>query len=431
MGFEEREVVITGVGLITPLGIGLEENWERVKALKSGIAYYPRDGVPRFLQYLGRARDVDVESGVPHKLLGQMKFLNRGSFLGFIAAREAVSQSGIDMAPIQLGRRALYIASGDTTRVGYDFVYPAFKDATKGQWQELDHEALNRSTVDKVNPFFLLESINNNLFSFLSAFFEFMGPNTALASHSPYGGTALELACRSIKHGKADVALAVGCGNWITEIPLYEMEGLGILSQCRDGIRSYRPFDRKRDGFIPGEGGAALFLEAAEIAKRRGAKIWGRVKGFGNCIEFSKDQSLTVPSHVSAESIRLVLEEANCDPEDLAFICPHGSGSQKGDRSELNSIRKVWGNRSQDIPITGMKSYTGHLGAASDLVEVIFGIRATAERMVPATLHFNAADAEFTDLKIAGAHQRCDRDHFLSVSYGIGGQSSSVIIQVP
>ena len=257
-----------------------------------------------------------------------------------------------------------------------------------------------------------------------------MGPNTALASHSPYGSTALELACRSIQHGKADVALAVGCGNWITEIPLYEMEGLGIISRCRDGTRSYRPFDRKRDGFIPGEGGAALFLEASEIAIRRGAKIWGKIEGFGNCIEFSKDQSLTVPSHVTAEGIRLALEDAGCDLKDLAFICPHGSGSQKGDRSELNSIRGVWGSRSQEIPITGMKAYTGHLGAASDLGEVIFGITAIVEKMVPATLNFNTADPEFTDLQIAGDHQRCDRNHLLAVSYGIGGQSSSVIVQV-
>jgi 3-oxoacyl-[acyl-carrier-protein] synthase II len=137
----------------------------------------------------------------------------------------------------------------------------------------------NQSTVDKVNPFFLLESICNNLFSFLSAFYELMGSNTTLASHSPYGGNALELTSRSIAQGKADIGVAVGCGNWITEIPLYEMEGLGILSRCKEGIHSYRPFDRKRDGFIPGEGGAALFLEASEIAERRGAKVWGKVNG--------------------------------------------------------------------------------------------------------------------------------------------------------
>jgi len=430
MSIKEREVVITGMGLMTPLGNGTEENWENVKRMKTGIGFYPQDELPRFLQYMGKVRNFEVEKDISHKLIGQMKFLNRGSLLGFAAAREAIAQSAANVAEVPPGRRALYIASGDTTKVGYDFIYPAVKDGTRGRWLEMDFEALNRSTVDKVNPFFLLESICNNLFSFLSAFYELMGPNTTLASHSPHGGNALELACRSIRQGKADMALAVGCGNWITEIPLYEMEGLGILSRCRSGIHSYRPFDRKRDGFIPGEGGAALFMEASEIAEQRGAKILAGVKGFGNCIEFANDQSLTVPSHVSAKNMVLALEDANCDPGKLAFICPHGSGSQKGDRSELNSIREAFGGMSAEIPISGMKAYTGHLGAASDLAEVILSIRATAERMVPATLNFREADPEFADLTLSGEHCHCDQGHFLSVSYGIGGQSSSVVVEI-
>jgi 3-oxoacyl-[acyl-carrier-protein] synthase II len=161
-------------------------------------------------------------------------------------------------------------------------MYPAIRDSVDKLWQHVDQEKLNASALNKVNPFFLLESLNNNLFSFLSAVIEFMGPNTSLASLSPCGGNALELAYRSIKQNHADVALAVGYGNWITEIPLYELEGLGILSKCRHGSRSYMPFDKNRDGFIPGEGGAAMFLEAAEIAEQRGAKVLGKIKGTGN-----------------------------------------------------------------------------------------------------------------------------------------------------
>jgi 3-oxoacyl-[acyl-carrier-protein] synthase II len=431
MALKKREAVITGMGVTTPLGIGLDENWRNLKGLQTGIRYYPQDGVPMFLQYLGKVGGFEVEKDVSPRLLGQMKFLNRGSLLGFAAAREAVTQSGMEIGGIPPGRRALYIASGDTTRVGYDFMYPAVKDGTRGRWEKMDHELFNRSTVGKVNPFFLLESICNNLFSFLSACFEFMGPNTTLASHSPHGGNALELASRSIEQGHADIAMAVGCGNWITEIPLYEMDGLGILSRCRYGITSYRPFDRKRDGFIPGEGGAALFLEASEVAKKRGARIWGRPIGFGNDIEFSNDHSLTVPSRVTQRSIHLALEGSGCDLRDLSFVSPHGSGSPKGDRSELSSIQAVWGERRHEILLTGMKAYTGHLGAASDLAEVIFSIRALTEKMVPATLNFKQADPEFGDLRIRGSHGSCEGHHFLSISYGIGGQSSSVVVEVP
>jgi 3-oxoacyl-(acyl-carrier-protein) synthase len=426
----ERDVVITGMGVITPLGNTLSENWENLKALRTGISYQGNEGLPGFLQFMGKVRDDKTDNTVPHKLLGQMKFLNRGSVLGYRAAREALSQSAVSIPEIQPGRRALYIASGDTTKVGYDFLYPATKESTHGKWKSVEAEKLNRSALDKVNPFFLLESINNNLFSFLSACLEFMGTNTSLASHSPCGGNALELACRSISQGKADIAMAVGCGNWITEIPLYEMEGLGILSQCREGNRSFRPFDWRRDGFIPGEGGAALLLEPSDMAEKRGARILGKIKGFGNGIDFSHDRGISVHPQVTLGSMNSALQESSCDPGDLAFISPHGSGSQKGDRSELRSIVEVFDKHKQLIPICGMKPYTGHLGAASDIAEVIFGIKALEENIVPATLNFREPEKEFAGLRISGSHQECRKDHFLSVSYGIGGQSSSVVVQV-
>lgn len=429
MSSGQREVVITGMGLMTPLGIGVEKNWEGLQAMKTGISHYPQEGAPRFLQYMGKVHEFEADKDISHKLLGQMKFLNRGSLLGFAAAREALTQSQTDFGDIPPYRRALYIASGDMTKVGYDFMYPAVKDGSHGRWQEMDFEKLNTSCLGKVNPFFLLESILNNLFSFLSAFSEFMGPNTNLASHSPCGGNALELACRSIMFGQADIALAVGCGTWLAEIPLYELEGLGILSRCRNGIHSYRPFDRKRDGFIPGEGGAALFLEASERAQKRNAPILGEIRGFGNSEEFSNDQTISVPARVNARSISQAIEDAGCDPADLAFISPHGSGSQKGDASELRSIIEVFGERMSTIPISGMKPYTGHLAAASDIAEVILGLKALQHTMVPATLNYAQSENEFSELMISGSHQHSDKDCFLSVSYGIGGQSSCVVVQ--
>lgn len=424
-----REVVITGMGLITPLGRGVAENWENMRQMKTGLAHYPHDAAPGFLQYMGKVNDFEVDWEIPHKLQSQMKFLNRGSRLGFFAAHEALASSGTDLSIIPMGRRALYIASGDLTTVGYDFMYPAVKDGTAGSPHKMDFEKLNQSALYKVNPFFLLESIANNLFSFLSAYLEFMGSNTSLASHSPCGGNAMELAYRSISQGRADVAMAVGCGNWITEIPVYEMEGLGILSRCRDGVSSFRPFDRKRDGFIPGEGGAAVFLEEAGAAEKRGANIFARITGSGNCSEFSGDRGIGVSPRVSSRSIKLALEEAGIGMTDLAFISPHGSGSQKGDRSELNSILQT-GGKDAGVPVCGLKPYTGHLGAASDVGEIIMGVRALKEKIAPATLNFTEAEGEFKEMKISGSHQPCEKKNFLSVSYGIGGQSSSLVVQI-
>ena len=424
-----RDVVITGMGLVSPLGKDTEENWLNLKSMKTGIGHYPGNGKPVFSQYLGKVTDFEMPVDLPPKLLSQQRFINRGSLLGFGSAFEAVSQSEINLEDIPPGRRALYIASGDFTNVGYDFMYPAIKDGSNGKWQKMDFEKLNNSTLSKVDPFFLLKSIHNNLFSFLSAYYEFMGTNTSLASLSPCGGQALELAHRSIKHDYADIAMAVGCGNWITDVPIYEIEGLGVLSKCKSGANSFKPFDKSRDGFIPGEGGAAIFLEEANAAKKRGATILGKLKGFGNSVEFTPDKSLKIPLNVSTRAIESAIEEGENTLADLAFISPHGSGTQKGDRSELSSVKDVINNGDKETPICGLKSYTGHLGAASDIGEIILGLKAVSNKVVPATLNFNKSDKEFSDLNISSSHQPCSKDHFLSISYGICGQSSAVTVQ--
>jgi 3-oxoacyl-[acyl-carrier-protein] synthase II len=283
--------------------------------------------------------------------------------------------------------------------------------------------------MDKVNPFFLLESISNNLFSFLSAVFEFMGPNTSLASLSPCGAHALELACRKIRTGEAEVALAVGCGCWITEVPMYEMDGLGILSRCRRGPASFRPLDRGRDGFIPAEGGAAILVENMERAKARGARILAEIKGLGNGIEIPNGKGLSVPEQISTKSIKAALEEGGVDAGDSAFICPHGSGTRKGDRSELNSIAEILGAQKNRVPVCALKAYSGHMGAASDICEVILGIAAINEGIVPGTLNFSKTDADFDGMGISGSTREAVGRNFLSVSYGIIGQCSSVLVE--
>lgn len=425
-----REVVITGVGLTAPLGSSVKENWNNVKAMKSGIVHVPAEGLPDFLQYAGRTDRHELPEEISPRQEGQMKFLNRGAVLGFCSAWEAISSSIEKISDISPGRRALYIAAGDFTKIGSQFMYPAMRDSVDDHWQNTDQQKLNISMLNKVNPFFLLESLNNNLFSFLSAFIEFMGPNTSLASLSPCGGNAMELAYRSIKQGNADIALAVGYGSWINEIIIYELEGLGILSKCKSGAGSYKPFDRNRDGFITGEGGAAVLLEDADKAAARGARVYGKIRGFGNCTESDAENKMGVPDEVSKRNMVSTLREADCSTDDLAFIIPHGSGTRKGDRSELRSVKHVIDTDGSNIPLCGLKPYTGHMGAASDIAEVIMGINAVNDKTVPATLNFEKTEKEFMDLKISGSPQSCEKNRFLSVSYGVGGQSSSVIVEV-
>jgi len=425
-----RQVVITGIGFISPLGQTARENWENLKSHHTGIKQQPEGEQESFFKYKGTVDAPPVAEDISPKLMGQLKFLNRGALLGFHAAHEATTQTKTEIAAIPPQRRALYVASGDFSKVGYDYMHPAVRESAAANRQGVDFPKLNRSTLDKVYPFFLLESLHNNLFSFLSAYLEFMGPNTSMASLSPCGGHALELAYRSIKQNTADIALAVGYGNWITEILLFELDGLGILSKCREGIRSFRPFDKRRDGFIGGEGGAALVLEAAENVSPGGASVWGELRGFGNCIEFASPYKLSVPLNVSQRSMSAALTQAGCSIDDLAFIIPHGSGTRKGDRSEMKSMANILDGHIGDIPICGLKPYTGHLGATSDLAEVIFGLLGVREGLVPATPNFKKTENEFAGLRISNAHQSCTQKHFLSISYGLGGQSTAVVVEV-
>ncbi|MCB1858925.1 MAG: hypothetical protein KDI63_11655, partial [Gammaproteobacteria bacterium] len=290
----EKRVAITALGLVCPLGMDVETSWANFNDLTCAIGHFPQSGVPPYFEYQGRAGECNPPDDVPRQLTSQIRFLNRSSLLGLAAAREAFIHSGISDQDIPREHRAVYIGSGDFTSVGYEFMYPAMKLASDSQWSRVDQEKLNRGAIDLVNPFFLLESLNNNLFSFLTAYLGFTGPSTSLSSQSPCGSNALELAYRSIKQGRAVSALAVGCGSWLGDIPVYEMHGIGLLSGCQQGAGSYRPLSRGRDGFIPGEGGAAVLLEDHDSAIRRGATILGWISGVGNTLSTAPEHGLGV-----------------------------------------------------------------------------------------------------------------------------------------
>jgi 3-oxoacyl-[acyl-carrier-protein] synthase II len=417
------------MGLVTPLGNGVDATWQGVLEGRTGIECHEQAGRPENLQFFGRIAGLERPTDIPRSLASQVRFLNRGSKLGFEAARQAIGGADIDLSSIPRERRSLFLASGDLTMAGCEFMHPAFKDAARRSAKSPDYLALNRAVMSKVNPFFLLESICNNLFSFVSAAFEFMGPNTCLASLSPCGAHTVELAARKVCAGQADVALALGCGCWISEIPMFEMQGLGILSRCNHGAASFRPLDRARDGFIPGEGAAAILIEDGERAQARGARILAEIKGLGNCLEFPGGKGLSVPEQISKSSMLAALEEGAVDVQDLAFICPHGSGTRKGDRSELNSIAEIMGARDSAPSVCALKAYTGHMGAASDVSEIILGIVAINDGVIPGTLNFSEAERAFAGMKISSKTREAKKTHFLSVSYGIIGQCSSVLVE--
>jgi 3-oxoacyl-[acyl-carrier-protein] synthase II len=421
----QGKVAITGMGLLTPLGRGPEQSWNTLADGSNSLTRDPEGDGPEWMRWAGRVDEVELPENLPRSILSQTRFLNRGGRLGLTAAHDALTQAG-STEHSSSERRALFLATGDLTAADCESLHPATSLATNGNL--VDRKRLNRETIARVNPFFLLEGLANNPYSVLAAVFEFEGPGTTLASQSPAGAQALDLAYRSVTGGRSDLALVVGCGSWLSMVPRFEMAGLGLLSRCRDGGRSYRPFDRRRDGFIVGEGAAALVFETEDSARARGATIHATVESTSSGLEPAP--GLGVADQVTTRCMDLALEGAGLTTRSLGFVCPHGSGTRKGDGSEGASLAAIL-NGNPGLPICALKPYTGHMGAASDIAEVILGILGTSKGIVPATPNFDTGDPNFEGLSISASSQACTQPRFLSISYGLGGQSVSVVVAAP
>lgn len=424
MALESKGVAITSIGIISPLGLGLKENLEGLLNQKTGINSNCVVGSKTL--HFGRV-NLQIKPPQDKGLASQFKFLNRGGQLAFVVACETMNEQNISLIPPE--DRAFFLATGDLTNAG-EFMYSTFKVVLDQRAKDIDQRKLNKTAINKVNPFFLLESIANNPFSLISAYFELMGENTTVASLSPCGGLALELAARTIRQGRAKIALVIASGSWINPVKLFEMDGLGLLSTCKRGIYSYAPFDKKRDGFLPSEGAAALLIEDEESARQRGARIYGRVWVCKSMCDVTSDTVMTVPRAMTKKVIAHAIREAGLELDQLAFICAHGSGSVKGDRSELKSLEELFDETKTALPVCALKPYTGHMGAASDLADMILSMESLRRGLIPKTLNFTKSDREFEDIPITREAIKTDKRFFMSVSNGLGNLSVATIVEV-
>ena len=424
----ERVPAITGMGVISSLASSLEGHWQRVLQRATGIRELGGEDLPRALRYAGRVDDDALPPDTPADVLKQGRLISPGSRLGLRAVDEAVRASGLEVSKIAPERKALYIGAADYSKAGYRDFYAAFREAGVVADRVLDAERVNRATLHAVDPFFLLEGLTNNLVAFASRRYQLQGPNTTLASHSPCGAQALELAARSVLQEQADVAIVIGSCVWSPFVSLFDLDALGLLSQCREGPSSFRPFDARRDGFIAGDGAAALVLEPLGQARARNARVHGCIQGLASFTDGGDTASLGGSVETVRRALTAALEEAGIRPKELAFISPHGSGTRKGDRVELSAIAELLNGDRALLPISGMKPYTGHMGAASDIGEIALALTALKNGLVPATPNFRTPDAGFEEVEVVTEHRRVSARHVLSMSQGLGGQSMAIVV---
>lgn len=411
----KRRVVITGLGIVSPVGSTVDTAWRNVLEGKSGIGPITRFDVSAFpVRFHGPVADFNAEQYLSAKELRKMDpFMH----YGYAAAADAIKDSGIAVSEANAHRIGVIMGAGIG---GLDTIEENYRKYAETQ------------SPKRISPFFVPGSIINMISGHVSIQFKLTGPNLATVTACTTSTHAIGLAMRLIQYGDADVMIA-GAGEMATT-PL----GLGSFCQARalstrndDPQRASRPWDRERDGFVLSDGAGAVLLEEYEHAKARGAKIYAEIVGFG----MSGDaHHMTAPPE-DGEGARLAmanaLQDAHLDPSDVQYVNAHATSTELGDRAETVAMKRCFGDHASKLAVSSTKSMTGHLLGAAGAVEAIFSILAIRDQVAPPTINLDNP-GEGCDLDyVPKTARRMPIRVALSNSFGFGGTNGSLIFRAP
>lgn len=407
-----RRIVITGMGLVSPLGCELDSVWNALLAGKSGISQITRyDSSPFKTRIAGMvAPDFSTEDFIDFKENRRMDEVSR---YAIVAGCKAVRNSGIDFSKENPFRCASIIGTG----VG------GLKTI------QVQEEIYLAKGPNKISPFTIPSLIANAPCAHLSILFNLKGPSFAISSACASAGHAISAMIDAIRLGKVDVGLTGGSEACIIEIAVGAFCSMRAMSERNDDPEhASRPFDLDRDGFVMGEGAGVLVFEELEHAKKRGAKIYAEVLGYGSTSDAFHLVQPSASGEGAAEAIRCALQDAKLNPEQIDYVNAHGTSTHLGDIAETNALKTVFGEYAYRLNVSSTKSMTGHLLGASGALELIFSSLAIQNQVIPPTMNLETPDPE-CDLNYTPnlpAERRCD--YVLSNSFGFGGHNSSLIL---
>lgn len=402
-----KRIVITGMGAVTPIGIGVDTFWENLIAGMSGI-----DTIKSFdpselaVQIAGEIKDFNPSEHMPKALVRKTDPFMQ---YAYIAAEEALKQSKLEIEPERTG-----IVMG-TAMNGIATI--AFTQ-----------EALSGASHKNVGPRFIPKILGNIAAANIAIDHNIQGPSLTVSTACSSGGDAINTACMCIQSGKADTMLAVGAESVLCPLVIYSLANAKALSRRNDDPKTAsRPFDVTRDGFVMGEGGGALVLESEEHALARGAKILAEVKGCGNT---GDAYHVTAPHPEGRGAVRcmeLAIADAGIKPEEIGYINAHGTATNKGDTVEIASIKTVFGDK---LPyVSSTKGATGHMMGAGGITETIACIKAIQTGTLPPTINLGEVDPECSGIDfVAKEAKKADIKYAMSNAFGFGGQNSSIIV---
>src|SRR5215208_6392551 len=413
-----RRVVITGLGLVTPVGNTVEATWTALMSGTSGADYIKKFDAEKFsVKFACEVKNFDPLTFIAKKDARKM-----GSFIHYAIAAsiEAVAVIGIQLTPAGKfpddisENTGTYISSG----IG-DF------------WAiEREHSKLLDDGPDRVSPFFIVSAIVNLAAGQVSIRFGAKGPNSATATACSAGAHAIGDSLKIIQRGDADVMICGGAESAITPMSVAGFAAMRALSTRNDDPEhASRPFERDRDGFIIGEGAGLLILEELEFAKARGARIYAEVVGYGMTADAFH---ITMPDETASGAVRVMtmaLKDAGVTPEQVGYVNAHGTSTPYNDKFETLAIKKTFGGHAYELAVSSTKSMTGHALGAAGGIEAVFSVLAIHDGRIPPPVNYFNPDPE-CDLDYVPNEPRPARlDYALSNSFGFGGTNAALLFK--
>jgi 3-oxoacyl-[acyl-carrier-protein] synthase II len=409
---EKRRVAITGLGVVSPLGIGKEANWAGICGGRSGIGQITTfDATAYPARIAGEVKNFDPTAFLSDK---EVRRTDRFIHLGVAAGVEAIKDSGIEVTDANAERIGVHMGSG-------------FGGISTVEQTTL---TLNQKGPRRVSPFYVPASIINMISGLLSIMYRLRGPNLAIVTACSTATHAIGDAGRLIEYGDADVMVAGGAEAAITPTSIAGFSNAKALSTRNDDpAAASRPWDADRDGFVLSEGGAAVVLEEMESAKRRGARIYAELIGFGMSGDAYHITSPPDGGEGAARCMQVAMRNARVDPDAVQYVNAHGTSTEVGDIAETLAIKSTFGEHARRLAVSSTKSMTGHLLGAAGGVEAIYTALSLYHQIAPPTINLVKPDPQCDLDYVPGSARDMKIDVAISNSFGFGGTNGTLVLR--
>ena len=408
----ERRVVITGLGALTPIGNSTEEFWNGIKEGKCGVDEIKSFDTTDFkVKLAAELKGYNPEDYFDKR---EAKRLDKFSQYAMIVAREAWKDSGLDKETENMERVGIIIGSG----IGGI------------QTIETEHEKCITKGPDRVSPMYIPMGISNMATGNVAIDIGAKGESIAMVTACATGTHSIGESFRMIKHGYQDIVLAGGTEAGITPLGIAGFANIKALTKSEEKTRASIPFDKERSGFVMGEGAGVVVLEELEHAKKRGAKIYAEIVGYGATSDAYHITSPAPGGEGGARAMKIAMEEAKVNPEDITYINAHGTSTHLNDSYETQAIKTALGEEvAKKVMVSSTKGHTGHLLGAAGGVEAIVCAKAIQEGFVPATINYKVPDEECNLDIVPNEGRKAEVKYAMSNSLGFGGHNSSILLK--